>query len=103
MKAQASVGSDDMAKLKVILDTIRAIPYTATAFDDEKLNEAFLKFVEVVPLDCNSNPDLATVQKEMVNQGWAILALEYYIIQLNSTKLTPGMNDKDSPNSKAAR
>ena len=68
MKAQASVGSDDMAKLKVILDTIRAIPYTATAYDDEKLNEAFYKFVEVAPLDCQSSPNLAAVQKEMVDQ-----------------------------------
>jgi hypothetical protein len=71
-----STATDDIAKLMVVLDTIRAIPYTATAYDDEKTNEAFQKFVEVTPLDCAISPDLAAVQKEMVTQGWAILALE---------------------------
>ena len=59
---------DDIPKILTILDTIRAIPYTATAYDDDKKSEAFNKFVEVVDLDCATSPDLAAVQKELVQQ-----------------------------------
>jgi hypothetical protein len=42
---------------------VRAIPYSATAFSDDKLESVFDEFVQVKGLDCAQNPTLAAVQK----------------------------------------
>lgn len=67
---------DDIPKVLTVLDTVRAIPYSTTAYSAAKLESMFVEFVEVTDLDCSVNPYLAAVQKEMVSQGWALLCFE---------------------------
>lgn len=56
-------GRDDIPKLLTVLDTVRAIPYSATGFSSDKLDGVFNEFVSVAELDCATNPYLAAVQR----------------------------------------
>ena len=70
---------DDIPRILTVLDTVRAVPYSVTAYSEDKLNSLFTEFVEVNDLNFESNPYLAGVQKEMVSQGWALLCLEIIV------------------------
>ena len=79
----------DIPKLLTVLDTVRAIPFAATAYSQEKLVEMFDAFVQVKELDATTNPYLAAVQKEMVSQGWAMLCFEMLVAdELHDLHLT---------------
>ena len=81
---------DAIPKLLTILDTVRAIPYAVSAATQDKVGVAFFKFVEVCELDARSgHPDLAASQKEMVDQGWALLCFEVLsAVELQKLHLT---------------
>jgi hypothetical protein len=67
---------DRLPMIQLCLDTVRAIPYTMHAFTAAQLSEAFGDYLQAVPLDSSTSPDLARCQFTMVKQGWGLLAFK---------------------------
>ena len=79
MVATSDLGT--VPKLLTMLDAARGIPYALSDHtdSDDKIHASeisFEAFVQVAPLDCTMNPDVARVQTAMMRQGWGLLCLK---------------------------
>eukprot|EP01050_Picozoa_sp_SAG11_P000863 SAG11_NODE_32_length_22830_cov_17.507941_18_plen_493_part_00 len=50
-------------------------------YTNKQKTDSFYRFADAIEIDCNQNPELAAVQSEMVQQGWAVLCFETLAVE----------------------
>ena len=68
--------ADEIPPMMTVFDTVRSVLFVASAYTNEKLEDAFRRFCSVVELNGGANPDVAAVQTTMIQEGWGLLCFD---------------------------